>query len=167
MSAGAIVAIILGGLLFTYLLTIFCLLPKKAYFTAMFSKAYVGIFRLISMKLRKVDVWEIINAYILAKKSHLGITLHDLEMIFVGAGHPMKVVEGMNSAQNANIKMPIEFAKAVDIAGREVLEVVRECINPKVIELPFISSVARDNREVNVKVSLTLKINLENCLENF
>lgn len=165
MNAGVIVAIVLGGLVFIYLLTIFFLLPKKAYFTAMFSKSYIGMFYLISMKMRKVDVWEIVNAYILAKKSHLGVTLHDLEMVFVGSGHPMKVVEGMNAAHNANMKMSFEYAKAVDIAGREVVEVVRECVNPKVIELPLISSVAQDNREVNAKISLTLKINVSNFLK--
>ena len=164
MNAGVIVAIVLAGLLFIFLFTLFILLPKKAYFTALFSGAYVPLFRSISMKLRKENVEELFNAYILSKKSHLKISLYDLEIIATSGGHPLKVVEGMNAAKNAKLNFDIDFIKAIDISGRDILEVVRECINPKVIELPLISSVAQDNWEVNVKVSLTLKVDIKNFL---
>lgn len=164
MNAGVIVAIVLAGLVFIFLLTLFILLPKKAYFTALFSGAYVSLFRSISMKLRKENVEELFSAYILSKKSHLNVSLYDLEVISTSGGHPLKVIEGLNAAKNAKLNFDINFVKAVDISGRDILEVVRECINPKVIELPLISSVAQDNWEINVKVSLTLKVNINNFL---
>lgn len=164
MNAGIITAIVLGGLLFLFLLILFILLPKKAYFTALFSGAYVSVFKCISMKLRKIDVMEIISAYALSIKSHLGINLYDFEVIATSGGHPLKIVEGLNAVQSAQLKIDFDFLKAIDIAGIEVLSVVRECINPKVIELPLINAVAQDNIEINAKVSLTLKIQIDKFL---
>lgn len=165
MGAGEITAIVLAGLVLVYLLTLLILLPRKIYFTALFSGAYVSLFKCIAMKLRNENVEDIISAFILAKKSHLGISLADLIVVSTSGGHAMKVVEGINASRNANLNFDFKFAKAIDISGRDVVEVVRECINPKVIELPLISSVAQDNWEINVKISLTLKVNIKNFLE--
>lgn len=164
MNAGIITLICLAGIVFVFLLTLFILLPKKAYFTALFSGAYLSVFRAISMKLRKENVVEIVNSHILAKKSRLGLSLYDLEIVSTSGGHPMKIVEGLIAAQSAKLKIDFEFAKSVDIAGMDVLQVIRECINPKVIELPLISAVAQDNKEINVKISLTLKTVIANYL---
>lgn len=157
MNAGIIVAIVLGGLLFLYLFILFVLMPKKAYFTALFSGAYISVFKCISMKLRKIDVLNVVSAYILAKKSHLGITLYDFEIVATSGGHPLKIVEGLNAAQSAQLEIDFAFVKSIDIAGMDILQVVRECINPKVIELPLVTAVAQDNIEINAKISLTLK----------
>ncbi len=164
MSAGIIALIVIAGLVFVYLLTIFILMPKKAYFTALFSGAYISVFKCISMKLRKIDVAEVVNAYVLAKKSHLGIGVYDFEIVMTSGGHPLKIVEGLNAAQSAQLKIDFEFAKSIDIAGMDILQVVRECINPKVIELPLINAVAQNNVEINAKVSLTLKTNISNFM---
>lgn len=164
MNAGIIVAIVLASLLFIFFIVLFCLMPKRAYFTALFSGVYISIFKSISMKLRKENVTEIFSAYIFAKKSHLGITLYDMEVVSASGGHPLKIVEGLNASQSAKLAIDFDFAKAVDISGLDILEVVRDCINPKVIEIPLVSAVACDNREINVKISLTLKTNINNFL---
>ncbi len=164
MSEGAVVGIVFGGL-FLIALTIFLvLLPCNVFFGALFSGCYVSAFKLISMKLRKVNVSQIVSAYIMARKTHLGVTLFDLELISSSGGRPVRVVEGLNAANSAKLKFDLDFAKAVDISGRDLLEVVRECISPKTIELPLVTAVAQDNFEVNVKISLTLKVNLKNFL---
>ncbi|MBP3619978.1 MAG: flotillin-like FloA family protein [Clostridia bacterium] len=164
MSVGAIVAIVLAGLVFLTFLIVFLLLPKKVYFSAMFSGVYVSLFKLIGMKMRKLDLEAIVGAYILAKKSHIGLGLYDFEIVATSGGHPKKIVEGLIAGKNAKLDIDFEFAKAIDIAGMDILAVVRECVNPKVIEIPLISSVAQDKREVNVKISLTLKTVLSNFL---
>lgn len=164
MNAGEIVAVVIGGIVFLILLSIFLLLPKKVYFSAMFSGAYVSMFKLIGMKMRKINLEEIVGAYILAKKSHIGLGMYDFEIVITSGGHPKKIVEGLIAGKNAKLEIDFEFAKAVDISGMDILQVVRECINPKVVEIPLISSVAQDKREVNVKISLTLKTVLANFL---
>lgn len=164
MSGGVIAAIVVASVLFIFLLVIFVLMPKKAYFMAIFSCAYVSAFKLISMKLRKQDYIEIVKAYILAKKSKLKISTYQLELISSSGGHPLNIVEGLNAAKSASLDIDLDFARAVDIAGINFLEVVKECVNPKVIEIPLISGVAQDNQEINVKISLTLKTKLSNFL---
>lgn len=165
MNAGAIVGICLAGLFLLTMVVFFILLPCKAYFTALFSGCPISAFRAVSMKMRKLDVLQIVEAYILAKKAHLGLTLFDIETVLVSGGHPANIIEGMIASKSAKMDFSFDFAKAIDISGKNVLEVVRECINPKLIEMPLISSVARDNKEVNVKISLTLKVNLKNFLK--
>ncbi len=164
MSAGVIAAIVIGGLLLLCIIVLLILLPCKAYFTALFSGCYISGVKLIAMKMRKVDVMEIMHAYILAKKAHLGLTVYDLEIAYSSGGHPLNIVEGLNAAKNSKVKIDFDFAKAVDIAGRDVIAVVRECMSPKTIELPLITSVAQDNVEINAKISLTLKVNLSKFL---
>ncbi len=164
MGGGAIAGIVIAGLVVIFLVTMLILLPRKPYFMAMFSGCYISAFKLIAMKLRKVDVMEVVNAYVLSKKSHLGVALYNWEIVYVSGGHPLKIVEGLNAAKTANIPIDFNFIKAVDISGRDPLDVVRECINPKLIELPLVSSVAQNKIEVNAKVSLTLKVNLKKYL---
>ncbi|MBE7075604.1 MAG: hypothetical protein E7375_00850 [Clostridiales bacterium] len=160
MSVGSIVAIVIASLIFIYLLTIFILLPRKEYFSALFSKVYVSAFKLISMKMQKEKYDEIVKAYVLSKKFKLAIPLTELEKISTSGGNPLRVVDGLMAAKNAKLNFDLDFVKAVDISGRDILEVVRECINPKVVEIPLITQVAQDSREVNVKISLTLKTNI-------
>ncbi len=165
MDAGVIVAICFAGVLFLACVIFFILLPCKAYFTALFSGCPISGFRAISLKMRKIDVQKIVEAYILAKKAHLGITLFDIETVLVSGGHPLNIIEGLIASKSAKLDFNFDFAKAIDISGMNVLEVVRECVSPKLIEMPLITSVARDNKEVNVKISLTLKVNLKNFLK--
>ncbi len=164
MNGGEIAAVVLAGIIFIFFLVIFIMMPKKAYFMAIFSGVYVSAFKLISMKLRKQEYVEIVKAYILSKKSRLKISLYQLELISAGGGHPMNIVEGLNAAKSAKLNIDLDFAKAVDIAGMNFLEVVKECVNPKVVEVPLITGVTQDNQEINVKISLTLKTKVDNFL---
>ncbi len=164
MSIGGIIGVVFAGLVLVFLVVLIILLPRKTYFTALFSGCYISIFKLISMKMRKENVDEIVSAYITAKKSHLGVTLYDLEVVSASGGRPVKIVDGLNAAKTAKLNFDFNFVKAIDIAGLDVLAVVRECINPKIIELPLVTAVAQDNFEINVKVSLTLKVKIKNFL---
>lgn len=165
MSAGAIVGLVFGCLFVISIITLLVIMPRKAYFTALFSGCYISLFKLIGMKLRGRNVLEIVGAYILSKKSQLGISLYDLEVVSISGGHPCKIVEGIISSNAAGLKFDFNFVKAIDISGKDVLEVVRECINHKVIELPLINSMAQDKQEINAKISLTLKVNAKNFLK--
>ena len=67
----------------------------------------------------------------------------------------------MIAAQRAEISLEFERAAAIDLAGRNVLEAVRGSVNPKVIETPKISAVAKDGIEVMVKARVTVRANIE------
>ncbi len=164
MSSGVIAGIVVASVVFVLLVVFFVLLPKKYYFSAMFSGAFISGFTLIAMKTRKVDLEDVVSAYIFAKKQKMKILLAELESISVSGGKARRVVEGMNAAKLAKISIDLPFAKAVDVSGLNVLQLVHECVQPKVIELPLTTAVTMDNYEINAKVSLSLKVNLKTYL---
>lgn len=165
MGAGEIFAIVCSSIIFISFVAFLVLLPIKIYFMLLVSGAHVSASTLIGMKLRKEKLDEIASAYVLSKKSNLGLSLVEIEHISISGGHPVNVVAGLNAAKLSNLDIDFRFAKSVDIAGIDFLSVVRECINPKVVELPLITSTARDSVEVNVKISLSLKVNVNNFLK--
>ena len=62
--------------------------------------------------------------------------------------------------------MDLQFvrAAAIDLAGRDVLEAVKMSVNPKVIETPNISAVAKDGIELLVKARVTVRANLDRLI---
>jgi uncharacterized protein YqfA (UPF0365 family) len=54
-----------------------------------------------------------------------------------------------------------ERAAAIDLAGRDVLEAVQMSVNPKVIETPVVSAVAKDGIEVKVVARVTVRANID------
>jgi len=57
--------------------------------------------------------------------------------------------------------LKFEKAAAIDLAGRDVLEAVKMSVNPRVIETPNVSAVAKDGIELLVKARITVRANLE------
>ena len=62
----------------------------------------------------------------------------------------MAVVDALIASERAGIELPFEKAAAIDLAGRNVLEAVKMSVNPKVIETPNISAVAKDGIAVKI-----------------
>ena len=57
----------------------------------------------------------------------------------------------MIAAERASIPLTFERSAAIDLAGRDVLEAVQMSVNPKVIETPIISAVAKNGIELKVR----------------
>ena len=150
--AVAIVAVIL--------ILLFSIVPVNLWFRCMVSGTYVGIFKLVGMRLRKVNANMVIDAYINAKKAGLDINIDDLETHAMAGGNVNSVVAALISAHSAKINLSVEVAKAIDLAGRDVLKAVKESVTPKVIKTPVISAVAIDGIELRVLAKVTVKTNL-------
>ncbi|MGL5382667.1 MAG: flotillin-like protein FloA, partial [Culicoidibacterales bacterium] len=80
---------------------------------------------------------------------------------YLAGGNIDTVINALIAAQRANIPLEFEQAVAIDLAGRNVLEAVQMSVNPKVIETPLISAVAKDGIEVMVKAKVTVRANIE------
>ncbi len=78
-------------------------------------------------------------------------TIDKLEAHFLAGGNVDNVVDALIAAHRADIPLPFERAAAIDLAGRNVLEAVQMSVNPKVIETPLISAVAKDGIELKAK----------------
>jgi uncharacterized protein YqfA (UPF0365 family) len=152
------------GLLLLVLVLLFAFLyiiPIPLWIAAWASNAYVGLFTLIGMRLRRVPPVTVINARISGVKAGLDIPVNDLEAHFLAGGNVVKVVNAMISADKANIPMTFKRAAAIDLAGRDVLEAVKMSVLPKVIETPRITAVAKDGIQLIAVSRVTVRANID------
>lgn len=161
LSVGWIVGLSIAGVvLLTLMIVMLVLVPFKLWFRALVSSAHIPMMKLIGMKLRKVDCQLITLNYITAKKAGLKISVDELETHFMAGGNVENVVKALVAAYSANIDLTVSKAKAIDLAGRDVYEAVRNTVVPKIIETPEISAVAKDGIELIVKAKVTVISNM-------
>ncbi|MEG0579880.1 MAG: flotillin-like protein FloA, partial [Niameybacter sp.] len=121
----------------------------------------VSIFNLIGMRLRRVVPNRIVLPLIKSTKAGVGLNVNQLEAHYLAGGNVDRVVDALIAAERAGIELHFEKAAAIDLAGRDVLEAVKMSVNPKVIETPNVSAVAKDGIELLVKARVTVRANLE------
>ena len=154
-SLGLLVAVVLTLALLLYLV------PIGLWIAAWASGAYVGLFTLIAMRLRRVPPATIVTARISAVKAGIELSINDLEAHFLAGGNVTRVVNAMISADKANIPLPFQRAAAIDLAGRNVLEAVQMSVIPKVIETPRIAAVAKDGIQLIAVSRVTVRTNID------
>ena len=137
------------------------LVPIPLWIAAWASGAYVGLFTLVAMRLRRVPPGTVVTARISAVKAGIEIPLNDLEAHFLAGGDVVRVVNAMISADKASIPLPFKRAAAIDLAGRNVLEAVQMSVLPKVIETPRIAAVAKDGIQLIVVSRITVRTNID------
>jgi uncharacterized protein YqfA (UPF0365 family) len=128
---------------------------------ALVSGAKVGLFNIVFMKFRKVPPKLIVKAKIMAVKSGIEITTDELESHFLAGGDVMRVVQALIAADKANIDLKFKRAAAIDLAGRNVLEAVQMSVNPKVIETPLVSAMAKDGIQLKAISRVTVRANID------
>lgn len=128
---------------------------------ALVSGAKVGLFNIVFMKFRKVPPKLIVKAKIMAVKAGIAITTDELESHFLAGGDVMRVVQALIAADKANIDLKFKRAAAIDLAGRNVLEAVQMSVNPKVIETPLVSAMAKDGIQLKAISRVTVRANID------
>ncbi len=156
----AIALIVVAALLLILLI----FLPIGTYFIALVSKAHVSMTRLIGMKMRRIKYKMLVDVYIRARKAGLNIDITELESHIMAGGNVSNVVNALISAHSANINLSLQEAKAIDLAGRDVLNAVKVSVNPKVIETPVISAIAKNGIELRVKARVTVRANISRLI---
>ena len=152
------------GILIVVVLAIFLLLylvPIPLWIAAWASGAYVGLFTLVGMRLRRIPPNTVVTARISAVKAGLDLSVNDLEAHYLAGGNVVRVVNAMISADKANIPLPFKRAAAIDLAGRNVLEAVQMSVLPKVIETPKIAAVAKDGIQLIAVSRVTVRTNID------
>ncbi len=143
------------------LVLVLYLVPVRLWIAAWASGAYVGLFTLIGMRLRRVPPGTVVTARISSVKAGIDVSVNDLEAHFLAGGNVVRVVNAMISADKANIPLPFKRAAAIDLAGRNVLEAVQMSVLPKVIETPKIAAVAKDGIQLIVVSRVTVRTNID------
>ena len=156
LMAWLVPVIVVVAVLFVVLL----LVPIPTWFIALVSNAHVSMGRLVGMKLRRIRYRMLVDVYIRARKAGLDIDIAELESHVMAGGNISNVVNALISAHSANIELSLKSAKAIDLAGRDVLNAVKVSVNPKVIETPVISAIAKNGIELRVKARVTVRANI-------
>ncbi len=157
---GFSILIIFIGIIFLFMILYY--VPIGLFITAYFSGVKVKIFRdLIGMRLRKVSPQVIVRNLISATKAGLELNISLLEAHYLAGGNVTNVVNALISANKANLDLGFSKAAAIDLAGRDVLEAVKMSVNPKVIETPLVSAVAKDGIQLKAMARITVRTNLE------
>lgn len=159
--AGLVVGIVI---LVLAIVAFFVIVPVSTWFRALVSGAYISIGKLVGMRLRKIKIGMIVDAYITGKKAGLNINITELETHYMAKGDVVKVVNALISAHSANIELSTKTAMAIDLAGRDVLNAVKVSVNPKVIETPVIAAIAKDGIELRCKARVTVRANISRLI---
>src|SRR6478752_2042036 len=150
----AVVGIIVLSVFFSFF-------PVMLWVSAIASGVRVSIITLVAMRLRRVTPSRIVNPMIKATKAGLKLSMNQLESHFLAGGNVDRVVNALIAAQRANIPLEFERAAAIDLAGRDVLLAVQMSVNPRVIETPTVSAVAKNGIEVKVIARVTVRANID------
>jgi uncharacterized protein YqfA (UPF0365 family) len=160
-GAGAIATLLLIFLILIGVAVIFSFIPVGLWISALAAGVRVGIITLIGMRFRRVPPARIVNPLIKADKAGLNIDVNQLEAHYLAGGNVDRVINALIAAERAAIPLPFERAAAIDLAGREVFLAVQMSVNPKVIETPLVSAVAKDGIEVKVIARVTVRANID------
>ena len=135
--------------------------PFFLWLSAKVSGVRVSLVQLFLMRIRNVPPHVIVPAMIEAHKAGLNtITRDELEAHYMAGGHVEKVVHALVSASKANIDLSFQMATGIDLAGRDVFEAVQMSVNPKVIDTPPVTAVAKDGIQLIAKARVTVRANI-------
>lgn len=153
--------LIIGAVLLFFIFFMY-FIPVRLWLTAYFTGVRLKLLRdLVGMRLRNVPPAVVVKPLITAYKAGLHVDTPQLEAHYLAGGNVQKVVNALISADKANIDLTFERATAIDLAGRDVFEAVQVSVNPKVIETPRISAVAKDGIQLIALARVTVRANIE------
>ena len=154
------IIVVIGVLSLIAIWVIFYFVPVGLWFTALISGAHISLLQMILMRWRKIPVSSIVSSMIEGTKAGLKLNPNSLEAHYLAGGNFRNVVHALVSAQKAGINLNFEEATAIDLAGRDVFEAVQMSVNPKVINTPPVTAVAKDGIQLIAKARVTVRANI-------
>ncbi len=153
--------LIIAGVAILFFIVLFTFIPVGLWVSAVAAGVRVSLTSLVAMRLRRVPPNRIILPLIKADKAGIDVTQNELEAHYLAGGNVDRVVDALIAADKARITLPFDRAAAIDLAGRDVLDAVKVSVNPRVIQTPNISAVAKDGIELIAMSRITVRANLE------
>jgi len=146
----------------------------RLWMQAVTTNAQIGMIDLLRMSFRKVNPTVIVRSKIMAVQAGLGneITARALEAHYLSGGNVPVVIRAIIAAHKAKIiDLDFKLARAIDLAGRNVLESVQTSVYPKVIDCPprgsgrdSLDAVAKNGIQLKVKARVTVRANLQQLI---
>ena len=153
--------LIIASAAILFFLVLFTIIPVGLWISALAAGVRVNLISLVAMRLRRVPPRSIILPLIKADKAGIDVEQNQLEAHFLAGGNVDRVVDARIAADKARITLPFDRAAAIDLAGRDVLDAVKVSVNPRVIQTPNVSAVAKDGIELISTARVTVRANLE------
>lgn len=154
--------IIFFAIIAILLVIFFYYVPFLLWISAKVSGVSISLIQLFLMRIRKVPPHKIVACMIEAHKAGISEVKRDgLEAHYLAGGHIERVVHALVSANKANIDLSFQMATAIDLAGRDVFEAVQMSVNPKVIDTPPVTAVAKDGIQLIAKARVTVRANIK------
>ena len=150
-----------AAIVFVVLMVFFWIVPIGLWISAIAAGVRVAITSLVGMRLRRVPPQKIILPLIKADKAGIDVNQNQLEAHYLAGGDVNRVVDALIAADKARITLPFDRSAAIDLAGRNVLDAVKVSVNPRVIQTPNVSAVAKDGIELISTARVTVRANLE------
>ena len=151
-----IVAVLVIILIFLFLYIV----PLNLWIRALVAGAPIGIGQLVAMRIRKVPAALVVDALINATKAGLHVSSNEIETHFLAGGNVNQVIRAIISADKANIPLDWKMATAINLAGRDVFEAVQMSVQPKVIDTPPVTAVAKNGIQLISKARVTVRTNI-------
>ena len=158
---GADLTIVWVAIAIVGLIILLWFFPITLWFQALISGVRISLLQLILMRWRKVPPGTIVMAMVTGTKAGLRLDANELEAHYLAKGNVPKVVNALVSADKANIALDFKMAAAIDLAGRDVFEAVQMSVNPKVINTPPVTAVAKDGIQLIAKARVTVRANIK------
>ena len=152
--------IVWAALIFVALIILLWFFPVALWFQAILSGVRVSLLQLVLMRWRGVNPNTIVMALITGTKAGLTLKANELEAHYLAKGNVVKVVNALISADKANIALDFKTAAGIDLAGRDVFEAVQMSVNPKVINTPPVTAVAKNGIQLICKARVTVRANI-------
>lgn len=153
--------LVISGLILFFVILLLWILPIPLWLSAKFANVHVSLIQLVFMRFRRVPPSTIVNALVTATKAGIEVQRDMLEAHYLAGGNVPKVIRALISADKANIELNFKSATAIDLAGRDVFEAVQLSVNPKVIESPPVTAVAKDGIQLITKARVTVRANIK------
>ena len=148
------------ALIFAALVILLWFFPVTLWFQAILSGVRVSLLQLVLMRWRGVNPNTIVMALITGTKAGLALKANELEAHYLAKGNVVKVANALISADKANIALDFKTAAGIDLAGRDVFEAVQMSVNPKVINTPPVTAVAKNGIQLICKARVTVRANI-------
>lgn len=154
--------VLLGGAVLLVLIILFLYyVPFFLWLSARVSGVNISLIQLFLMRIRNVPPPVIVRAMIEARKAGLSeVNRDDLEAHYLTGGNVERVIHALVSALKANIELDLKTATGIDLAGRDVFQAVQMSVNPKVIDTPPVTAVAKDGIQLIAKARVTVRTNI-------
>jgi len=143
-----------------FVILLFWAVPVRLWVEAISAGVQVSMSQLVGMRLRKVIPADVVRPLITATKAGIDLNVDQLEAHYLAGGNVQRVVGALISADKANIDLAFQQAAAIDLAGRDVFEAVQVSVNPKVINTPRVTAMAKDGIQLITQARVTVRANI-------